>query len=360
MGVKVREKIKGSGVYWIFITHNGKRKSKKIGTKHLAEDIAKKLEKQIVANECGLIEPETQIKTFKEYSEIWLKLTMVRPGTLYGYKLALKKHVLPKFADCAIDTIKRLDIKQFLVGKLNTGLSISTINNYKAVISEVLQVALDDEAITVNPAKNLGKLTERKTRKRKKITPVFFDRKELAKLLGICLDLYPQDYLLLLTLARTGMRKGEAMSLKWSDIDHAKKLITVERSWTMMKMGETKSGKSRKVDMSKQLANELKKARPTKSKKSDFIFPSPKDNTRPKDITAFERKHLKEMVKKAKLPKCRVHDIRHTFASLLIAAGESLVYVRDQLGHSTIQITADTYGHLQPGSNSAAVDQLDD
>jgi integrase len=56
----------------------------------------------------------------------------------------------------------------------------------------------------------------------------------------------------------------------------------------------------------------------------------------------------------------RFHDLRHTFASLLIQQGESLAYVGDQMGHASIQITVDTYGHLVPGGNRAAVDRLDD
>jgi len=60
------------------------------------------------------------------------------------------------------------------------------------------------------------------------------------------------------------------------------------------------------------------------------------------------------------LPRVRFHDLRHTFASLLIQQGESLAYVRDQLGHHSIQITVDTYGHLVPGGNRQAVDRLDD
>jgi integrase len=55
-----------------------------------------------------------------------------------------------------------------------------------------------------------------------------------------------------------------------------------------------------------------------------------------------------------------LHDLRHTFASLLIQQGESLAYVRDQLGHASIQLTVDTYGHLIPGANRQAVDKLDD
>ncbi len=63
---------------------------------------------------------------------------------------------------------------------------------------------------------------------------------------------------------------------------------------------------------------------------------------------------------RAELRRVRFHDLRHTFASLLIQQGESLVYVKDQLGHHSIQITVDTYAHLVPGGNRQAVDQLDD
>lgn len=62
---------------------------------------------------------------------------------------------------------------------------------------------------------------------------------------------------------------------------------------------------------------------------------------------------------KAGLRYIRVHDLRHTFASLLIQNGESLAYVKEQMGHHSITITVDTYGHLVPGGNKAAVDQLD-
>jgi integrase len=66
------------------------------------------------------------------------------------------------------------------------------------------------------------------------------------------------------------------------------------------------------------------------------------------------------LLDEAGLRHIRIHDLRHTFASLLLQQGESVVYVKEQLGHSSIQITVDTYGHLIPGANRAAVDGLDD
>jgi len=66
------------------------------------------------------------------------------------------------------------------------------------------------------------------------------------------------------------------------------------------------------------------------------------------------------VIEKADVPRFRFHDIRHTFASLLLQQGESLHYVKEQMGHASIQTTVDVYGHLVPGSNRNAVNRLDD
>ena len=72
----------------------------------------------------------------------------------------------------------------------------------------------------------------------------------------------------------------------------------------------------------------------------------------------FERRVFHKALDRAKLRRLRFHDLRHTFASRLIQNGESLVYVKDQLGHHSIKVTVDVYGHLVPGANKAAVDRL--
>jgi hypothetical protein len=102
-----------------------------------------------------------------------------------------------------------------------------------------------------------------------------------------------------------------------------------------------------------QRARWLKKGKPV----PEWVFPS-------LEGTALEERNVRHvftrMLEKAELRKIRVHDLRHTFASLLLQQGESVVYVKEQLGHGSIQITVDTYGHLIPGANRAAVDRLDD
>ena len=73
----------------------------------------------------------------------------------------------------------------------------------------------------------------------------------------------------------------------------------------------------------------------------------------------YIREVFKRILRKAGIREMRLHDIRHTFASLLLSNGESPVYVKEQLGHSSIQMTVDIYGHLIPGSNRGAVNKLD-
>src|SRR5207247_9454006 len=74
----------------------------------------------------------------------------------------------------------------------------------------------------------------------------------------------------------------------------------------------------------------------------------------------FRRRVFEPLLTKAGLRRIRIHDLRHTFASLLLQQGESPQYVKEQMGHHSIQVTVDIYGHLIPGTNRRAVDRLDD
>ena len=84
------------------------------------------------------------------------------------------------------------------------------------------------------------------------------------------------------------------------------------------------------------------------------------DDRTPLDLNNWRNRIFNKALDKAELRRIRIHDLRHSYASLMIQAGESLAYVRDQLGHHSIQITVDIYGHLVPGGNKAAADRLDD
>jgi len=178
-------------------------------------------------------------------------------------------------------------------------------------------------------------------------------------------DKLPRYYPLFLCAVRTGLRMGELLALQWPDIDLQGRFIEVRRNYTHWKVTTPKSGESRRVDMSKELTQTLKDvllerqidAGATGTEVPLWVFPSETGGLlHPHNI---RDRVFYGLLTKAKLRRVRFHDLRHTFASLLLQNGESPVYVREQMGHSSIQVTVDLYGHLIPGGNKQAVDRLD-
>jgi integrase len=135
----------------------------------------------------------------------------------------------------------------------------------------------------------------------------------------------------------------------------------VHRSIVQGRVETPKSGKTRRVDLSLQLVEVLRGLRTEQRKEALASGDVPSTRLFPKvDPNNFRRREWRRMLQKADLRHVPIKALRHTFASLHIARGESLAYVRDQLGHHSIQITVDHYGHLVPGGNRAAADGLDD
>jgi integrase len=368
MGVKVREKKKGSGVWWIFIDHQGRRKAKKVGRdKKVAENIAKKVEAKLALGDMGLVENKTvTAATFEEYANTWKTLTVpatCKPSTVSDYKGILKNHVLPVFSKSTVNEINRFMVKKFLMKKITDGFASSTVTHMKNAVSGVLNLAVDDEVLPTNPAHNIGKIFKRQNPK-PKIDP--FNVDELATLLDAYQIHFPRPYPLILTLARTGIRFGEGLGLQWKDIDFKGRFITIERSLSKGRLETPKNGQSRKVDMSQQLTNtlrELKHHRKVETLKRgwarmpEWVFVTM--NGEPYHESYIRRAFYKAL-EKANLRKIRVHDLRHTYATLRISKGDNIADVSKQLGHHSVKFTMDIYYHWVPGGSKVEVDGLDD
>jgi integrase len=240
----------------------------------------------------------------------------------------------------------------------------------KNVLSGVLNKAVDDEILQTNPAHRLGKIFKAQD-KRKDVD--FLTKEELKQLLDTVEGHFPRHYPLFLLLARTGLRIGEALALQWGDIDFQGRFINVQRGIARGKIETPKNGKARRVDMSLQLTEALmalkqdgagvvvpitRNLEKRQNEPTDWIFTN--GNGGFVDVNNWRRRVFNKALKKAGLRRIRIHDLRHSYASLLIQSGESLAYVRDQLGHHSIKVTVDIYGHLAPEGNKQAVDKLDD
>jgi len=368
MGVKVREKHPGSGVWWIYIDHQGKRKSKKIGRdKKLAVEAAKKIEAKLTLGDIGVAEDERpRVPTFKEYANQWLEsygATAIKYSTLESYKNELRNHILPVFGSKALDEITRADVKRYLYEEQKKGLSGATVRKHLAYFGNIINHAIDDEIIKVNPAQKLSKLIPRKDR-RADINPL--NKEEIQALLDTVQELYPRHYPFFLCAARTGMRLGELLGLEWGAVDFFGRFIEVRQAFSRHRLTDPKNKRIRKIDMSMQLLTVLKAHKNAMREEavkagrpvSKWVF-SPA-NGKPLTATTMANRTFHRCLDRAGLRSVRFHDLRHSFASILIQQGESLAYVKEQMGHHSIQITVDIYGHLSPEGNKSAVDRLDD
>ena len=153
----------------------------------------------------------------------------------------------------------------------------------------------------------------------------------------------PSDWPLVALAVETGMRREELFKLRWQYVDVAVGLVALPLP---------KGGKSRYVPISEQAKGILRGL--DSLSRSPWVFPSPKDDTRPLDSRAFIRRHFEPAMRRAGITGASWHTLRHTSASRRIMAGVDLVSVKEILGHRDIQTTL-PYSHLDPRHLHAAI-----
>lgn len=180
-----------------------------------------------------------------------------------------------------------------------------------------------------------------------------------AKILAL-LDAAPdlKHKTLFMAAVTTGLRQGELLGLKWTDINWFNNQIHVNRTYNHFRFYEPKTKTSkRRVDVPPQMMKQFKEwkfACPVND--LDLVFPN-ENGTPMSSLNMYNRKFL-PAIKKATPQKVRFHDLRHTYASLLIDQGENIKYIQKQLGHASIKLTLDTYGHLMKDVNKEAASRL--
>ena len=374
MGVKLR---RARGKWYLYIDWNGKRKCKCVGTdRRTAEEIRRQVEAKLALGDLKILGAPDQERTFQEYAERWLleySEMNCKPSTVRGYRNILNEYVFPDLGRLKLSKtqLTRDRLKSFLaeVAK-GRGLSRNTMRNIHSCVRGVLTQAVEDGILESNPAARLGKYMKGE---KSNFRAVALTRIEVQQFLDAALEVCPEYYPLFLTALRAGLRRGELVALQWGDIqfganeDDPNRFILVQRNYVHRRFTTPKSKKSHRVDMSKQLRSVLLKLRDLRllaafaaghdSIADDFVFPSPDGHVLDPD-NLFHRYFL-PVLAKAGLRRIRLHDLRHTFGSLLIQDGATLTYVKEQMGHSSIQVTVDIYGHLVPGANVSFVDRLD-
>jgi len=292
----------------------------------------------------------------------------IKSRTLADYKDTFRLHLTPAFGPMKIRHLHRGRIKVLLAEKLASGLSRNSVRIIHATLRAMLNAAIDDGVILANPAERLGRqlrLVKRAGERQEGIKA--FTREQLAHFLATAAEEERHWAPLFFTMARTGLRLGEALALQWEDLHFRAREIRVARGISRGRLDTPKSRHGRTVDMSQQLTRALLRLQIERKTETlrrgwpalpPWVFCSKRGT--PLDTTNAD-KAFKRVLKDAELPRhFTPHCLRHTFASLLLQQGESPAYVQRQLGHASIQLTVDTYGRWLPMGNKAAVDRLDD
>ena len=246
-------------------------------------------------------------------------------------------------------------IERFRSALVESGKGRRTINKSLTLLGAMFRYALRHRWVSYNPASLVHKLREEQGATQEGMDCNILTPTEINALLNAVDERY---HTLLMAAVLTGLRQGELLGLQWGDVDWNTKHVYVRRSFTGGGFYEPKTKYSRrKVDIPATLLTELKKWK-LRCPKGELELVFPNGDGKPEHPSNVLRRGFFPALRRAGLRKIRFHDLRHTYASLLIANKEEPKRIQTLMGHSSIKITFDVYGHLMPNVADGVADRL--
>jgi len=353
-------------------TITGKRRQKSQTVKGTKRDAERALREILLSLEQGeYIKPNKL--TLGEWLDQWCESFVVMNTTLrtyVSYRSIIDRHLKPGLGSIALSRLEPQQIQTYYADKLAKGrvdgkgsLSNRSVLYHHRILSKAL-----DQAVKMGlVVRNVAKLITPPRVARAKINVL--DADEASRLLDIASN--TMYYPIFAMLLYTGLRRGEAIALRWKNIDLLRlELHVVESAYRIRKEFIIKEPKTlhskRAVSLSQSLATLLLEYREDQElmrkqmgnplTDEDFVFSWPDGRPLDPDVVtqAFHR-----IAGKAGLKNIRLHDLRHTHATLMLKAGVHPKVVSERLGHANIGITLDTYSHVLPGLQEAAAERFD-
>jgi integrase len=272
-----------------------------------------------------------------------------KPSARRNYDEALRRRVLPRMGHMLVVEVTRGDVQRFVDSLLASGIAPSTIRNTVNPLRVIFRQALLYGEVAVNPT--VGVQLPAVRGKRDRVAAP----EEAARLLELVPD---QDRAIWATAMYAGLRRGEMFALLWSDIDFERGVIHIERGWDVQEgviYPKTRAG-VRTVPLVRALRPHLLAHQLLTGRREGLVFGRTADV--PYNYNAVSHRADKAW-KAAGVRRITMHECRHTYASLMIAARVNSKALSTYMGHSSITITLDRYGHLFPGNESEAADLLD-
>ena len=353
---------RANGLWVAQVTIQGKHVSKSSKSKSICREWMRKMTTQI---ESGLTLSSAQISLIKYLNE-WLTIceSSVRPRTIDAYRKIVQLHIAPSLGNIKMKDLSSRQILALYSNKLESGLSPRTVLLIHAVLHRSLSQAVKLGMLGINPVLAVNR-PKFKRKEMKTLTD-----SQVRTLLSIAEG--SRFELLFWFAVTTGLREGELIGLKWSDLDWTGRRIGIQRQVQRLRGGlvltEPKTAAGRRViALGVHTIEKLRHHQSNQAeerlvagdawRENDMIFPSTIG-------TLMDPSNLyhnfKRMLKRAGLPDIRFHDLRHTAATLMLQQGTHPKVVQERLGHSDISLTLNTYSHVLPGMQDEAAGKLDE
>ena len=343
--------VQRSGNWYAVYRDGGTQKWERAGgSKRRAEKL---LAKRISQIDDGTYQ-ETEKILFEKYSAIWLAdyaRISVKKSTYNSYETIVRLHLNPRFGKQFLNRISAADIQKFVSEKITKeNLTPKSVVNFLVPLKEMFKHAVAWGYIKRDPSLYVK-------RPRVEMEEMdFFTPEELRIFLG---NVNPNHYALFLTAVMTGMRRGELLALQWGDIDWNSDQISIRRSIYKGEFVNPKSKNAiRRIVISPILRQALEQHRLI-GRKSEFDLIFPNEIGLPLNPENLIKREFHSALDRAGLRRIRFHDLRHSYASILISQGENIKFIQSQLGHSSAKTTLDRYGHLMPNLENDAARRLD-
>lgn len=312
--------------------------------------------------------------TISQYLDTWLEnygTQHLSQTTLDSYRFNIERHISPYFGDKRLQLLQPIDIEYYITDKLkkgrldgNGGLSAKTVLYHIRILNEALGHALKPlKLIPYNPCADI------KPPKPTKHKPNVCEVSDALKLFAAVKDM-PMEIPIYLG-AMLGLRRSEVLGLKWTNIDLDKAELKIDEVVVRVINTYTKTPKSeasiRKLPMAQILVDVLKRHKRRQAEQKLKLGPAYNDNDYvvkredgiPITPSAFSHRY-RRIIRNTNLPKIKFHELRHTFASMLIENGVPISDISEALGHSSKSVTLDTYAHIFKDSLKKVAQKMDD
>jgi len=349
-----------------YVGPDGKRRYVSGKTK---EEVRKALREARSNADAGLIFDAGNL-TVGEYLDRWLADSVkdtVRQRTYERYESITRVHIKPTIGRLKLKALTPAHARALYRQKLDSGLSPRTVNYIHVTLHKALSQAVSDGLVQRNAAQVKAPRPEKP-----EIRPL--SPNQARKLVVTAREIGDRYAALYVVALHTGLREGEMLGLRWDDVDleATNPTLQVRRTLSETRTGHKfeppKSGKGRSIKLSRKAVEALRSHRARQAEEklrlgslwedNGLVFPTTTGTTT--SCTNLLGRHFKPLLKRARLPAIRLHDLRHTCATILLMAGKHPKFVQEMFGHANISITLDTYSHVIQSMDGGLADAMDD